>query len=177
MTLLSRRQIDVLRTVFTDRRLNVRAIADKLGSPNRLSGDLIDLVQKRCLHMEREGNMHIYTITALGARTLAKYEEMSVGASIKRLGEMELPRDITLRLQSYLKNHVKMTWCPSCMGTNIDPKGGVIEHGDGSEEWIRTCKDCGEANLTDGTLGQYESLLRDQVKQIILEKKNRKDVW
>jgi hypothetical protein len=66
----------------TGMRLHVRGIADKLGSPNRLAGDLVELVQKRCLHMEREGREHIYTITRQGFTHLARYEAEIAGDSL-----------------------------------------------------------------------------------------------
>jgi hypothetical protein len=64
---------------------NVRGVADRLGSPNRLSANLEELVNKRCLHLDREGNQHRYTITKMGLRYLAKYDGDAAGASIGSL--------------------------------------------------------------------------------------------
>ena len=88
LTTLTRRQAEILRIVFAAKRPNVRAIADKLGSPNRLSGDLVELIQKRYLHMEREGKEHIYTITKPGLRRLVEHEGETAGSSILSLSEI-----------------------------------------------------------------------------------------
>jgi hypothetical protein len=87
LTAITRRQVEILRIVFTAKRPNVRAIADELGSPNRLSGDLVELIQKRYLHMEREGKEHFYTITKPGRRCLAKYDAQTAGESLDSLGK------------------------------------------------------------------------------------------
>jgi hypothetical protein len=74
--------------VSTEKRSNVRRIADKLGSPNRLRDDLAELTQKRCLHMEREGKEHIYTITNTGKTTLMEHQVDLAHASIASISEV-----------------------------------------------------------------------------------------
>ena len=156
MTALTSRQVDILRIVFASKRLNMRGIADKLGSPNRLSGDLIDLVQKRCLHMEREGKEHIYTITTPGVRSLAKHGADAIGASIDRLGDMDLPREILVKLLDKLKEHVRTTWCRDCGGNDTE-WGGTLDGAD-----IETCTECHGANLLYGTLAEYEAYVKEK---------------
>jgi hypothetical protein len=71
--------------------LHFRGIARKLGSMNRLNGDLVELVQKRCLHMERQGKENVYTITTQGLRCLLKHEGDALGESadfLKRIKQI-----------------------------------------------------------------------------------------
>jgi hypothetical protein len=86
---LSDRELLILRIVSDAKRIHTRGIIDKIHSPNRLSGCLIELVQRRLLHMEREGKKCYYTMTKLGTRVLAAYEVDASRASMDRLKGMD----------------------------------------------------------------------------------------
>jgi hypothetical protein len=147
LTGITRRQVEILRIVFAAKRPNVRAIADKLGSPNRLSGDLVELIQKRYLHIEREGKEHFYTIMKPGRTCLGKYEgeaaESSI-ATIASLGEIQMLRGIL--------EHATLTRfrCKKCGATNWDEgdkrvKVRYEEYGEG-DEWVLPILKCGCGN-------------------------------
>jgi Zn-finger nucleic acid-binding protein len=114
--------------------------------------------------MEREGKEHIYTITTGGLRSLASHETDIAGASIDRLGSMDLPRETLVKLLNKLKQNVRMTWCPQCGGNNIDWGGvaPVLGGAEGEEEEIEICMDCFNANLAYGTLSEYETFLKEK---------------
>jgi len=85
---LSNRQIDILHVVLEANRIHVRGIVDKLGSPNRLAGDLVELVQKRFLHMEREGQQHYYELTKTGLNWLGEHEAKTAATAIANLTQL-----------------------------------------------------------------------------------------
>jgi len=82
------RQAEILRAVSQLGRPNLRAIADRIGSPNRLRAGLEELVHKRCLRMDLEGNQHRFTITKTGLMCLAKYDGQAAGASIASVAQI-----------------------------------------------------------------------------------------
>lgn len=104
---ITRRQVDILRVVSDANRLNVRQIADKLGSPNRLRGDLVALNQKRFLRMERDGKEHIYTITKEGASFLLKYDTRTVDHSLVRLGKDAEPNEQLKEEVEHLRSQLR----------------------------------------------------------------------
>jgi len=86
LTTLTDRQFRILGAVFAQETPNLRAIADELGSPNRLKANLDELVQKGLLNQSRKGKQEfIYTITKAGIRLLQKYEVDNFTASVDRL--------------------------------------------------------------------------------------------
>lgn len=134
----------------------MRQIADKLGSPNRLSGDLLELVQRRLLHVDRpNGKEHIYTITKGGISSLVKYETNISDASVARLSGMDLPRESLVKLLNKLKTRVKITWCDRCGGNQID-----IGYLSETDEEIEVCGECHNGNMMHGTLADYEAFIK-----------------
>lgn len=125
---LSRRQIDILRIVLDAmldaRRLHVRGIADKLGSPNYLRSDLGVLIQKRCLHMEQDGKEHIYTITKTGRECLAKYERDTVVDLITRIINLGQRQALEKVLMDRTVTRVR---CKKCGATDWDEADKKIE--------------------------------------------------
>jgi hypothetical protein len=106
--------------------------------------------------MERQGKEHIYMITTTGVRSLAKHEMEIADTSIRRLDEMDLPRESLLRLLNKLKHHVRTAWCSNCGGNDIE-WGGLPDKVE-----VETCVECGSANVMSGTLSEYEAFLKEK---------------
>jgi predicted ArsR family transcriptional regulator len=88
LAVLTARQAEILSAVFELGHANVRNIADRLGSPNRLRRNLEELKRKHLLHMESVGNQHRFTVTKMGLRSLAAYGRNMAGSLIGSLGQI-----------------------------------------------------------------------------------------
>jgi hypothetical protein len=84
---LTSRHAHILRVAFKLGRPNVNDLVRNQESPTRLKVNLKQLVEKRYLHMDRQGNQHRFTITNTGLRHLAKYDGEAASASIGSLAE------------------------------------------------------------------------------------------
>ena len=103
MTRINTREAKILRAVIAAKRPNFCEIARIYGSRNRLLGDLTELIQKGCLHYEREGREHLYTIKNPGVQRLAEYEAQIAGESLGSLAkikeaEPEINLDLALKI-------------------------------------------------------------------------------
>jgi hypothetical protein len=133
---------------------------------------LTELVEKRCLHFDAVGKEHFYTIKKKGLEILTKHEGDSAATSVDRLGEMNMPSSL-VKVLNRLKS-VRLSWCSSCGGTDLEWSGFVpVLEQDGEEERqvereLTVCKKCEYQDLMRGTLKEYEAFL---IKRGLVEKR------
>jgi len=70
--------------------VNVRGIADGLGSPNHLKADLTALSRRRYLRVVHIRKEHIYSLGKRGIKYVATHEAKDLSASFDRLKKMDL---------------------------------------------------------------------------------------